>query len=913
MQRIVTDQIFASSLDCTYKSFLQLNEHHGDISEYEEHTERYDEMYRRAALERVQSGYAAGAIRQVARLTPSALRHSDQVVVVVRAEGDGLRSDGNVLARVKKNSDVFEPLLFHRYEEVALREKLLLAYRAVVVGKARGIMPTHGQIIYGQEFNTAKVTLSPFIAKAEQILRNIKALGDQKELPLFLCPHCEVCEFSVQCHAKAVEEGNLSLLQGMQRRHIEEQNKKGIFTIHQFSYTFRPRRTPKRARHPAKPRYFALQAQALRENRVYIHGTPDLPNANPSIYLDIEGIPGHSFYYLIGMLIVSEDTERYQCFWAEDKAQQVSLFTQFCEAVAAIPGAALFHYGSYDVKALREMRDHVGSAHRSLMDHVVESCHNVLSVLHPHCHFPVYSNRLREVARFLGYEFTSPIHSGVGSIVVRERWEETGDSALKAALIAYNREDCEALRTICSFIRQSAALAAAHEKVPGRDEEVIRTDALRRAGEGNRPVFGKAEFACPEFELVNKCAYFDYQRDRVFARTRHRPKNANPKRVPKTQRRASLSTEISAPRQSCVICGSRRITREGTIRRWLIDLKYYRTGIGVKRWQPRYLIRHYRCQACGETFTSPDVFLGSKGRGSYGHGLASWCVYHNIVGKQPMLQVHRGLHDIFGLNIPNKQTYRFKARLAAYYMPLCEEILASLLGGPVLYVDETPVKLRKTTGYVWVLANATAVYYLFRDSREGTFLQGLLGTYEGILVSDFFTAYDSLPCRQQKCLIHLMRDMNDDLRRNPYDEELRSVAEPFARLLKDIVLTIDRYGLRRYHLHKHVKSAERFCGGIARSHFGSDCALKYQTRIEKYGERLFTFLHCDGVSWNNNNAEHAVHYFAKLRRFSDGTFTRSSVEELLTLITVLLTCEYNRVNPLKFLLSGKNRLSLINY
>jgi len=266
---------------------------------------------------------------------------------------------------------------------------------------------------------------------------------------------------------------------------------------------------------------------------------------------------------------------------------------------------------------------------------------------------------------------------------------------------------------------------------------------------------------------------------------------------------------------------------------------------------------------------------------------------------------------VFGLNIPNKQTYRFKARLAAYYLPLREEILTAILGGPVLCVDETPVKLRKTTGYVWVLASATDVYYLFRDTREGTFLQDLLGTYQGILVSDFFTAYDSLPCRQQKCLVHLMRDMNDDLRRNPYDEQLRSVAQPFARLLKDIVLTIDRYGLRRYHLHKHLKAAERFCNTITRSHFDSEHALKYQKRVDKYGDRLFTFLHYDGVPWNNNNAEHAVHYFAKLRRFSDGTFTRSSVDELLTLITVLQTCEYHQVNPLKFLLSGANQLGWI--
>lgn len=54
--------------------------------------------------------------------------------------------------------------------------------------------------------------------------------------------------------------------------------------------------------------------------------------------------------------------------------------------------------------------------------------------------------------------------------------------------------------------------------------------------------------------------------------------------------------------------------------------------------------------------------------------------------------------------------------------------------------------------------------------------------------------------------------------------------------MKEVVLTIDRYGLQRYHLHKHVKAAERLCGTIARSQFGSGCALKYQKRFEKYGD-----------------------------------------------------------------------------
>ena len=98
---------------------------------------------------------------------------------------------------------------------------------------------------------------------------------------------------------------------------------------------------------------------------------------------------------------------------------------------------------------------------------------------------------------------------------------------------------------------------------------------------------------------------------------------------------------------------------------------------------------------------------------------------------------------------------------------------------------------------------------------------------------------------------------------------------------------------------------------IRRKSFASEQGVNYQKRFEKYADSLFTFLHHDNVPWNNNNAEHAVHYFAKVRRFTDGMFTSSSIEELLTLVTVLQTCEYNGVNALQFLLSGEKTLAAI--
>jgi hypothetical protein len=71
-----------------------------------------------------------------------------------------------------------------------------------------------------------------------------------------------------------------------------------------------------------------------------------------------------------------------------------------------------------------------------------------------------------------------------------------------------------------------------------------------------------------------------------------------------------------------------------------------------------------------------------------------------------------------------------------------------------------------------------------------------------------------------------MRDINDDLRKDPYNQEMRSIAEPFGRLLKEIVLAIDRFGLRRRHLHKYAKPAEKLCSAIAERQFTSAAGAK---------------------------------------------------------------------------------------
>jgi hypothetical protein len=59
----------------------------------------------------------------------------------------------------------------------------------------------------------------------------------------------------------------------------------------------------------------------------------------------------------------------------------------------------------------------------------------------------------------------------------------------------------------------------------------------------------------------------------------------------------------------------------------------------------------------------------------------------------------------------------------------------------------------------------------------------------------------------------------------------------------------------------------------------------------------------DGVPWNNNNAEHAIKAFARLRRTIGGTSTAKGIEDYLILLSVAETCRARDIDVLTFFLS----------
>jgi hypothetical protein len=154
---------------------------------------------------------------------------------------------------------------------------------------------------------------------------------------------------------------------------------------------------------------------------------------------------------------------------------------------------------------------------------------------------------------------------------------------------------------------------------------------------------------------------------------------------------------------------------------------------------------------------------------------------------------------------------------------------------------------------------------------------------------------------QQKCLIHLVRNINDDVFKNPFDEELKSLARGLTDVLCPIVEAIDKFGLKKRNLGKYKKPADQYCSTIVANDYTSEFAKSYQQRIMKYADRMFTFLEYDGVSWNNNSAEHAVKRYAILRRCFATTTMANGIGEYLVLLSICETLRRNGFNFLEFL------------
>ena len=292
-----------------------------------------------------------------------------------------------------------------------------------------------------------RVNLGPMYKAVISILDHIRGWCKDPPIqpaPVILNRHCPSCSFKYVCSQYAEEADDLSLLDRMTPKAMQRYHKKGIFTVKQLSFVFKPRRRRRRRAAPPPHFDFELQALAIRTGKIYIQTVPETQRGDTELFLDIEGVPDQQFSYLIGLLIRHNQAITHHAFWADTMEEEQSIWRLFLEKAKEYPDAPIYHYGSYEVRAIESLAKRFGPDVTDICERLV----NLNSQVYGKVYFPVRSNSLKVPGKFLGASWTEPDASGLQSLVWRYRWEMAREAKYKQKLISYNAEDCHALRIL---------------------------------------------------------------------------------------------------------------------------------------------------------------------------------------------------------------------------------------------------------------------------------------------------------------------------------------------------------------------------------------------------------------------------------------------------------------------------------
>jgi hypothetical protein len=336
------------------------------------------------------------------------------------------------------------------------------------------------------------------------------------------------------------------------------------------------------------------------------------------------------------------------------------------------------------------------------------------------------------------------------------------------------------------------------------------------------------------------------------------------------------------------------------VQRTVIDLVFTRSG--CRKTITKHVGVKSRCPKCGDYFNPPSFQRGSHSH-TFGHGLQAWVIYQRVVLRLPYEIIVQEMEHLFRIGMGTSTLVSFMGNLAGYHAPTEACILQAILKSDFVHVDETKINIQGVDHYVWVFTDGQHLIFRMTETREADIVREVLAGYQGVLVSDFYPGYDGVSCRQQKCLVHLIRDINDDLWSAPFDKEPEAFAVEVQALLVPILAAVERFGLKAWHLQKFEKKVERFYSKtITGREYTSEHVVKYKKRFERYRDSLFTFLTQDGIPWENNMAERAIRHLAVQRKIS-GSFWKRVAPQYLLLLGISQTCRFQQKSFLKFLLS----------
>jgi predicted RecB family nuclease len=884
-QIVITSEVVSAFTECPHKATLCLN---GQVSIQQASLEAVLEQ--RALRNRNSFLASQGiAVPDSATMFNDLLPIPERMANAILCHQD-LRASIDLL-QLKEDGKSWEPFIFIGTVSPSNADKAKLAFGGYVMSLLNIYTPILGTIVTtnGQK----RINLSRLFPTIEKTISSLRAiLLCENHTGIHLQSRCVCCRFWSFCYSEAVKSGDLSLLPRLGTKRIEKLNRKGIFSIEQLAFTYRPRRKKRSKKNTSQPVYQpALHALAIKERRILIEELSQHDWNKNHLYLDLEGLPDVDFYYLAGVIMKQCNSQTEHSFWADDRSQEPLLLQSLLGFLRNYPTYPILHYGNYEVDALQRL----SRRYKTDASDVIARLVNVNKVIYGKIYFPVYSNSLKDIGSHFGVVWPCQAPSSVQPIIWRYLWEDTCLDEYKKTLIQYNLCDCRALVRLVDEMAGIQANVETNNMV-----EFVSLCKRQYTAEGKRIhaelerllISGHADFETRKITWTNKSP-------RTGMSVKPKRKGTRPDRQVRVRRRLK-----------CPKCGGRSISpKEKMIAEAIItDLVFTRNG--CRRRITRYYGNKVFCRKCKEYY-NPRRLHELKAR-KYGDGFTAWCVYQRVVCRIPYRIISHIAAEVYGIHTRNTIIVKQVERFGKQYTRAISEILKELLRSQAIHVDETRVSTTNGYAYVWVVTDGKYVLFQVTETREAAPILAKLRGYEGVLVTDFFAGFDSADFRQQKCWAHLIKDLNDVLWKEPFNQEL----EAFVGGVKDVIVPVideyQRFGPKTYHLRKFQRPCAQFYERwIEKRVYATDSVQRFQKRFLRYRESLFRFLKSDGIPWNNNAGERALRHVAVQRKISTAPFSIKALPHYLTLLSIAQTFRFHDTSFLKFLLSGKKNIGAL--
>ena len=159
------------------------------------------------------------------------------------------------------------------------------------------------------------------------------------------------------------------------------------------------------------------------------------------------------------------------------------------------------------------------------------------------------------------------------------------------------------------------------------------------------------------------------------------------------------------------------------------------------------------CALCGQRWLPRDQLKGLVvGRQRFGVNLVSLIVTLREEGRLPIRSIQQYLQTVHQLKLSVGAIVDTIHRVARQAQPVVAEMVDRIRGSPVVHADETGWRQDGVNGYVWTFSTPTDRYFLRRGRGKEVVDEALGDSFDGVLVSDFYAAYNHYPRPQAAVL-----------------------------------------------------------------------------------------------------------------------------------------------------------------